>query len=183
MLDIPSMEYIPAAHVPLPNAVEAFIQAVRERFSEVRISLEEGGVKAGNWWIDFLLAQESVTIEWRPDKGFGIYDNEGPGYGDRPREVFRDSVLAARRVVQKLETRHRVGLRELREIYSVSQAELASRLGIKQAAVSKFESRSNNINGFKLETLLKLVSSLGGSLEIHAHFPDGDLPILLPEKL
>ena len=59
-------------------------------------------------------------------------------------------------------------LRELREARERSQIELAEKLGIKQAAVSKLERRAD----MYLSTLRKLIEAMGGSLEIVARFPD-----------
>jgi len=59
-------------------------------------------------------------------------------------------------------------LRELRDARRRSQAEIAKKLGIKQAAVSKLERRAD----MYLSTLRKLIEAMGGSLEIVARFPD-----------
>jgi len=59
-------------------------------------------------------------------------------------------------------------LRELRDARQRSQVEIAKKLGIKQAAVSKLERRAD----MYLSTLRRLVEAMGGSLEIIARFPD-----------
>jgi DNA-binding Xre family transcriptional regulator len=59
-------------------------------------------------------------------------------------------------------------LKELREARQRSQVELAKRLGIQQAAVSKLERRTD----MYLSTLRDLIEAMGGSLEIVATFPD-----------
>ncbi len=59
-------------------------------------------------------------------------------------------------------------LRELRDARRRSQVEIAHKLGIKQAAVSKLERRAD----MYLSTLRRLVEAMGGSLEIIARFPD-----------
>jgi transcriptional regulator with XRE-family HTH domain len=66
-----------------------------------------------------------------------------------------------------------VALRELRELQGLSQGDLGTRLGIKQAAVSRVERRSD----LHLDTLNAIVQALGGTLEIRARFPDCELPI------
>jgi transcriptional regulator with XRE-family HTH domain len=60
------------------------------------------------------------------------------------------------------------GLRELRKARAQSQEQLAQRLGINQAAVSKIERRTD----MYISTLRDLVRALGGELEIVATFPD-----------
>ncbi len=53
---------------------------------------------------------------------------------------------------------------ELRRELGIDQAELAERLGMTQAGISKLEHSSDP----KLSTLRKLIEGLGGTLTIHA---------------
>jgi transcriptional regulator with XRE-family HTH domain len=55
----------------------------------------------------------------------------------------------------------------------VSQVELAELIGIKQAAISKIERRSD----ISVSTLRRLVNALGGELELNARFPDHTVSI------
>lgn len=64
-------------------------------------------------------------------------------------------------------------LQELRQARALSQDEMAKALGIKQAAVSKLERRTD----MYLSTLRKFVEAMGGRLEIVAHFPEGDVSV------
>jgi transcriptional regulator with XRE-family HTH domain len=59
-------------------------------------------------------------------------------------------------------------LRELRKARRRSQVEIARKLKINQAAVSRLERRAD----MYLSTLRKLVKAMGGSVEIIAEFPD-----------
>ena len=59
-------------------------------------------------------------------------------------------------------------LRQLRKARKRSQVKLAKQLGIKQAAVSKMERRTD----MYVSTLRNLVEAMGGTLEIVARFPD-----------
>lgn len=59
-------------------------------------------------------------------------------------------------------------LRELRAARHSSQAEIAERLGVNQAAVSKLERRAD----MYLSTLRGYIRAMGGELEITARFPD-----------
>lgn len=59
-------------------------------------------------------------------------------------------------------------LRQLREAREQSQKDLAEKLGVNQAAVSKLERRSD----LYLSTLRGYVEAIGGELEIVARFPD-----------
>lgn len=70
-------------------------------------------------------------------------------------------------------------LQELRQAGALSQDEMAKALGIKQAAVSKLERRTD----MYLSTLRKFIEAMGGRLEIVAHFPEGDISVEQFESL
>jgi transcriptional regulator with XRE-family HTH domain len=59
-------------------------------------------------------------------------------------------------------------LTELRKVRLGSQAELAQKLGIKQAAISRFERRAD----MHISKLRKMIDGMGGTLKIVAQFPD-----------
>jgi predicted transcriptional regulator len=54
-----------------------------------------------------------------------------------------------------------------------SQRELAKTLGIKQPSLSKLEKQSD----MQISTLRRIVSALGGELEVVARFPKGAIKI------
>lgn len=64
-------------------------------------------------------------------------------------------------------------LSEIRRQAGLTQEELATAMGIKQPSLSKLESQSD----MHLSTLRALIEALGGSLEIIAHLPGGDVRI------
>jgi len=64
-------------------------------------------------------------------------------------------------------------LAEIRKQTGLTQEELAESLGIKQPTLSKLESS----NDMHISTLQRLVEALGGSLELVAHLPKGDVRI------
>ena len=61
-----------------------------------------------------------------------------------------------------------MSLRELRKARRLTQAHVASELGISQDGVSRLEQRSDLL----LSTLRKTVEAMGGSLSLIARFPD-----------
>jgi transcriptional regulator with XRE-family HTH domain len=65
-------------------------------------------------------------------------------------------------------------LAELREARHLTQAELAKRLNIGQDAVSKLEHRTD----MYLSTLSNFIRAAGGSLELTARFPSGDVHLI-----
>lgn len=92
--------------------------------------------------------------------------------------VLRERVMArpgaAERIAElRQETLAEIGLYELRRARDLSQTELAGRLQITQAAVSKFE----NSDDVRLSTLRQYIEALGGQLEISARFDDRVVPI------
>ncbi|MGD9560780.1 MAG: XRE family transcriptional regulator [Pyrinomonadaceae bacterium] len=83
-----------------------------------------------------------------------------------PEARLRSNVIAD-------ELRKEIRLTELRHALGVSQEELASLLEKKQAAISRFERRSD----MHISTLRDFVAALGGKLEIIATFPNGSYHI------
>jgi transcriptional regulator with XRE-family HTH domain len=66
-----------------------------------------------------------------------------------------------------------IALNELRQAMGITQERLAKRLRIKQAGVSKIESRSDIF----VSTLRKTIEAMGGELEIRAKFSSGEVKI------
>lgn len=66
-----------------------------------------------------------------------------------------------------------IELSELRKARRLTQEELADRLGIRQANVSKMERRLD----MRVSTLREVVEAMGGELRITAHFPDAEYRI------
>jgi DNA-binding XRE family transcriptional regulator len=66
---------------------------------------------------------------------------------------------------------HDIRLAELREAANLTQTEIAERMGISQAAVSRIEKGGRNLY---LSTLARFVASTGGELVLSAHYPDDD---------
>jgi len=64
-------------------------------------------------------------------------------------------------------------LSEIRKLAGKSQREVAEELGIKQPSLSKLEKQSD----MQLSTLRRIVSALGGELEVVAKFPNGRIKI------
>ena len=64
-------------------------------------------------------------------------------------------------------------LKELRTHRGATQTDLASRLHLQQAAVSKLETRTD----LYVSMLRSFIEALGGRMEIHAVFPNESVPI------
>ena len=66
----------------------------------------------------------------------------------------------------------------LRERRGLTQQDLASKLGVKQATISGMERRTD----IQLSTLRRVIQALGGYLEVLALFPDSKYRINLPSS-
>src|SRR5271170_5162926 len=64
-------------------------------------------------------------------------------------------------------------LSEMRRLAGKSQREVAEALGIKQPSLSKLEGQSD----MQISTLRRIVTALGGELEVLAKFPKGSVKI------
>ena len=64
-------------------------------------------------------------------------------------------------------------LQELRQARKLSQEAIATVLGAKQASISKLEHRTD----MYVSTLRSYIEAMGGTLEIVAQFPDGEVRI------
>lgn len=84
------------------------------------------------------------------------------------------SEAKARKFIQDM------ALDELREARNLTQENLAGRLRVNQAAISKLERRAD----MYLSTLRRVIEAMGGRLEIAARFPEGSIRIrhLRPSK-
>ncbi len=74
---------------------------------------------------------------------------------------------------RKLELLEEVPLQELRQALAFSQADIASILDINQSSVSKIERETD----MYISTLRRFIQAMGGSLELVAKFPDGEVRI------
>ena len=79
----------------------------------------------------------------------------------------------ARSDAQVGEMRQEMLLAELRKHTGLTQQQLADKLGITQPGLSKMESQDD----MEIGTLNRLVDSLGGTLELIVHMPDGDVSL------
>ena len=77
---------------------------------------------------------------------------------------------AAARTSAMLES---MALAELRRARELSQQTLAAVMEVSQPEISKLEKRTDTY----VSTLRKYIEALGGSLEIVAHFPEGNVRI------
>ena len=96
--------------------------------------------------------------------------------GHHPFEKLRAQMTPERRERNAAKTKallEQMPLYELRQARHQSQADLAKRLHVNQPAVAKMERRTD----MYVSNLRRFIESMGGRLEIVAHFPDGSVTI------
>jgi transcriptional regulator with XRE-family HTH domain len=74
---------------------------------------------------------------------------------------------------QTQQLKSEMALSELREAFSLTQGELASKLNVKQPAISRLEKRSD----MYVSHLREVVEAMGGELEITARFNGNEVKI------
>jgi hypothetical protein len=164
-----------------PADIAEFVRLLQTEIPDVKVEIDPPGLPEGEWWLDLSRGGFETTVAWRPAFGFGIFTSE-PEYGDRPDEIYRNADKAARRICQ-LEAKRRLGsegskmwLKDLRSIIGEAQVVVAERLHIKQAAVSRLESRSDLL----LSSLVSYVEAIGGHVEMRVRFDDFETGIEIP---
>lgn len=70
-------------------AVEAGISA----------KIDEPMVREGAWWVDLEHDGVRAEVEWRHDRGFGLYDKDA-GFGSRPDRFVEDPAEALRQAME-----------------------------------------------------------------------------------
>lgn len=155
------------------NLLEQLAQQVSERLPDTRMSLDRPKNPQAAWWLDLSSGGNSVTVEWRPEVGFGV--NAGPAeYGEKSDEFYADLNEAAKRVTALLLSgkltvpSKKVFMKRIRELCGLTQVELARRLNSNHSQVSKLESDQD----ICLSTLSRYVACAGGKLRIQVEVAD-----------
>jgi DNA-binding XRE family transcriptional regulator len=166
----------------LPTVFGQFVEGLTALYPETHLEIVPVGGRSGVWWVE-VACDPPVTVQWSEAAGFRLEayigeEEQLSSYGTPPREHYASSERALARMTQLIAPSPStqlgsVALREVRELHGLSQTELASKLGIQQAAVSRVERRSD----LRLDTLSAIIQALGGTLDIRARFPDCEMPL------
>ena len=158
------------------NQIEHLRADLTRRFPELETELDAPIQERSPWFLDVIREDRPrISIEWRPDRGFGISSARPDEYGMGPHEVLPNVKAAFDRVAHLIETGREtlppeaVRLAELRQARGMSQTELARRSGVRQPTIAGIEDRDD----IKVSTLAKFVGAMGATLKISATFPDG----------
>ena len=159
------------------NPIETMERDIRSALPTAWTRLRRPRDLHGEWWLDAKQDDHVVTSQWSLRRGFGVSASAlGDGYGDGPEETFESREHATARVLVLLRTKGQtvppagVVLRELRGLVGITQEELAGKLGVQQAAVSRLERRDD----ITLGSLRRFVAALGADLEINVRTAKGD---------
>jgi len=159
------------------NAIEALEQNVREAVPKAWTRLRRPRNPQGQWWLDTKMDGHVVTIAWSPRRGFGISSSSfGDGYGEGAEETYEERQQATARVIELLASQQHtvppdaVLLQELRGLVGLTQGQVAEKLGVQQAAVSRFERRED----ITLSALRRYVAAIGADLEINVRMANGE---------
>ncbi len=160
--------------------IEQLASQLRTAYPRAKVKLDAPKRENGPWWLDFSSGPNSAEIEWRQGHGFGISVNSPATYGDRSDEVHATVDAAFARLKQlvdegrKTEPPSELLLRTLRESRKMTQTQLAKLLRVKQASISKLESRAD----MHISTLRNLLCKLGAELELRAVFSSGEVYVV-----
>lgn len=155
------------------NPLEQLGLDIRHHLAAATVQLDRPRNPDASWWLDVSYRDNSVTIEWRPEVGFGITAGS-PEYGEKPDEFYSQPDEARRRIIGLLLSgadtmpSKTVLMKRIRELSGLTQVELAKRLKITQSTISKIESNQD----ICLSTLVRYVTSLGGELTIQVRVQD-----------
>jgi len=157
--------------------IESLHDDVLRAVPSAALRLREPRDPQGVWWLDARVDDHHVVVQWSPRRGFGVSASAiEDGYGEGPEETYDDVEAASARVINLLERRSftspppAVALRELRALLGLTQVDVAQRLGIGQAAVSRLEHRDD----ITLGSLQRYVEALGAGLDIRVLMPAGE---------
>ena len=145
----------------MEKPIKQLKRLLKESLPRCEISVDAPDSAGGNWMLDVSMGKKRHTLEYRPGKGFGLFQ-EDAGYGEGPAEIYRTPERTAQRLAQLMAASSGKGIhlnfKDIRELYGHSQVQLAKKVGIKQSAISRFEKRDE----VKLSTLAAAVKALGG---------------------
>jgi hypothetical protein len=83
------------------NAAEELSTTIRRRLPDASVTIDAPAHERGHWWIDVTRGDLRASVEWRPERGFGVGLGPG-GYGEGPDVIVPTVDAAARHVVEYL---------------------------------------------------------------------------------
>ncbi len=167
--------------------IRRFSAELTKRVRGVHVSEDPPARSGGIWYLDASYRNRSAVVEWHPRKGFGLSRSKEAIYGEGPHEVFTDPLATARRTAELLLENgytappSEAPIARIRLLRGLSQEDLARRLHVRQAAVSKLERKSN----VQIGTLRRVIRALGARLVMRVEWGGRSLELNqfdLPDK-
>jgi hypothetical protein len=169
----------------------ALAHLFRAHFPEARIQIaDEGRQDQDVALIDITMDDFRTRVTWSAKQGFGISLAQAPdgvpdGVPDHahPDEIYAGAQLAATRLRMMIEsvragiTPQPMNVSEVRKLLGCRQRDVAARLSVQQASISRFEARRNPTLG----ALRAVAEAIGCTLEVRIRSAGIDVPIILPE--
>jgi DNA-binding XRE family transcriptional regulator len=157
------------------NQIELLHSVLSRVVPDGRITLMKPVHVNGVWSMDVRVPGDyHLAIDWSAKSGFGLTADLEHGYGELADEHYSDLIPALMRCLKLITNRaetippYAVRIKELRQKLKLSQEEVAKRMGVNQAAVSKLEGREDT----HVATLHNYIRALGGRLVMKAAFDE-----------
>jgi DNA-binding XRE family transcriptional regulator len=160
------------------SPVDQLRQHLKEQFPDAAIETRKSDDPNGFQFLNFLIGDFEVAVEWKSEHGFGISSfqddsSASAGMFDPPCEWYATEPAAFHRVASLVFDRRTTKPRqfkisEIRHERGLSQETLSEQLSVKQATYSKLERRKD----VKVSSLRQVIEAMGGKLLIQAVFAD-----------
>jgi hypothetical protein len=83
------------------NDIEVLECDLRSHFPDAQVEIDAPSDSAGTWYVDVRRDRHALTIQWRPDRGFGLSAKPG-AYGEGADEVYSTIAQVENRVADLL---------------------------------------------------------------------------------
>lgn len=154
---------------------------VRQHFGSkpgVLVAVEEPALPEGTYLLTIARGDYVIEVEWQRHRGFGIAAGRDLAFGSGVDEIYGSADAAFERIGQLLEigestsSEAPMNLIDLRKLRGLLQKDVAEQLGISKSGLAQME-RAGSLTTMQIDTLRKLIASIGGELVLSAHFPEG----------
>lgn len=169
------------------NIFEELAERLKQTYCdsvEVVVNFDRPLHEDGYWTFSMVFADEYlVSLAWNRHRGFQLTCGFDICYGVHYDEIYGSADAVFERIAALFKARSAteftepVGLAELRKLLGVKQGDLAARLDMTKGGLSQIEN-GDDLRSMKVETIRKLVASLGADLVLTAQFPNGERRIL-----
>lgn len=163
------------------NAFDQLVGRVEKRFvdrDDLLLTVDEPVSREGIYVLAIASGDYLIEVEWQKHRGFGIAAGRDLTFGSGVDEVYGSAEGVFERILELLETNEPtsneepVNLIDLRKLRGLLQKDVADSLGISKSGLAQME-RPDALTAMQIDTLRKLVASLGGKLVLSARFPEG----------